>query len=135
MMQVAAYGRMGQEPRSIPTRSGKTMVTTSIAVNIEDADAPPLWLGVVAFGAVAELLLKHDKGDLISVSGRCQRNSWTTNTGEKREQLQIVADSIVSSRTVRPGGARKMNEKNISVGRNANDDRRAHDLGQEAIPF
>lgn len=133
MMQVAAYGRIGQEPRSITTRSGKSMAVTSIAVNVDEADAPPLWLGVVAFGQVADLLLKHDKGDLISVSGRCQRNTWTTPQGEKREQLQVVADAIVSSRSVRPGGARKRNANDDARGKSNTD--RDHDLGQEAIPF
>ncbi|UUP19531.1 single-stranded DNA-binding protein [Nitratireductor thuwali] len=106
-MQACAYGRVGQDPRSIETRSGKAMVVGSIAVSIDENDAPPLWIGIVAFGRVAEDFLRHSKGDLISVSGRVQRNSWTTPAGEKREQLQIVADALVSSRTVRPAGGRK----------------------------
>ncbi len=106
-MQAAVYGRIGQDPRSISTKSGKAMAVTSIAVAIGDQDDPPLWVGIVAFGTVADDLLRQGKGDLISASGRVQRNSWTTSSGEKREQLQIVADSVVSSRTVRPNGGKR----------------------------
>ena len=80
---------------------------------MDDADAPPRWLGILAFGNVADDLLGQNKGDLISVSGRIQRNTWVTPAGEKREQLQIVADSIMSSRTVRPrGGGKRSDGKN-----------------------
>ena len=109
-MQASAYGRLGQDPRPIATSTGKTMVVASVAVDAgrgESTDSPPLWLGVVAFGRVAEELARHGKGDLISVSGRVQRNDWTGKDGTRHEQLQIVADSLVSARTVRPGGRRK----------------------------
>lgn len=112
MMQASAYGRLGGDPRRIETRTEKTMAVGSLAVDVHDgrgeADAAPLWLGIVAFGRVADDLLRHVKGDLLSVSGRLQRNVWTDRkTGEVREQLQVVADALVSARTVRPGGGRK----------------------------
>ena len=106
-MQASAYGRIAQEPREISTRTGKMMVVTNIAVAIGDYNDPPLWVGVVAFGKVGEDLTRHQKGDLISVAGRVQRSSWTTPSGEKREQLQVVADSLVSSRSVRPNNGRR----------------------------
>jgi single-strand DNA-binding protein len=107
MMQSSAYGRIGQDPRSISTKSGNPMAAASLAVSLGDQDAPPLWVGIVAFGRVAEDLLRHSKGDLLSVSGRVQQNTWTDRDGKKHDQLQIVADSLVSSRTVRPSGGGK----------------------------
>lgn len=113
MMQAAAYGRLGQDPRQLETRTGTLMVVGSLAVDVSDGrdaeeEAPPLWLGLVAFGRVAEDLLRHSKGELLSVSGRVQRRTWTDKTtGEEREQLQVVADSIVSARSVRPSGRSK----------------------------
>ncbi|HWU63592.1 MAG TPA: single-stranded DNA-binding protein [Ensifer sp.] len=103
MMQASAYGRIGQDPRSVTTSNGTAMATTSIAINIGDHDSPPVWWGIVAFGRNAEELLRHKKGDNVSVSGRVQQNTWTSPSGEKREQMQIVADCVVSARTVRPG--------------------------------
>ncbi|HEX2796054.1 MAG TPA: single-stranded DNA-binding protein [Immundisolibacter sp.] len=67
-------------------------------------------LGIVAFGKLADLLLRHAKGDLLSASGRMQVRRWTDTDGTGREQLQLVADALVSARTVRPGGGRKRAE-------------------------
>ena len=103
--QLSAYGRLGQEPKSITTQSGKPMAVGSLAVTVPargDEDAT-LWLGVVAFGSQAETLLSHAKGDMVSVTGRVQLNRWTDKDGNDREDLQVVADQITSTRTVRPG--------------------------------
>lgn len=62
------------------------------------------WLGVVAFGRQADLLAKHQKGDLVSVAGNMQLNQWAGQDGVQKEQPQVIADSVISARTVRPGG-------------------------------
>ena len=111
MIQVSAYGRLGQDPRAIETRSGKAMSVASLAVQPSDEFEEPLWLNVVAFNRLAERLLKHSKGECLSVCGRVQRNTYTTRDGEAREQLQIIADAIVSARIVSPGNARKRQPK------------------------
>jgi single-strand DNA-binding protein len=107
MMQASAYGRLGSAPRAIETRSGKPMTVTTLAVDAGDDDGPPLWLGIVAFGRLAEQLQRHAKGDPVSVSGRMEVRRWTDTSGAEHEQLQVVADALVSARSVRPGGSRK----------------------------
>lgn len=108
MMQASTYGRLAADPRSIETKSGKPMATCRLAVHLDREDEAPLWLGLVAFGRLADELMRHGKGELVSVSGRIQRNTWTDRqTGEIREQLQLLADSLISARTVRPSGGRK----------------------------
>lgn len=105
---ISCYGRLGGDPRSIPTKTGNAMAVATLAVDIsEDAEGPPQWFGIVCFGTVADTLLRHSKGDLVSVSGRLQRRTFTGRDGEEREQLQCIADTIVSARSVRPGGGRK----------------------------
>jgi single-strand DNA-binding protein len=108
---AAIYGRLGRDPEQRTSQAGNPWATATLAVNLaEDDDAPPVWFGVTAFGKVAEILCKHSKGDLISVSGRLKLNRWRGQDGEEREQLQIVADSIVSARSVRPSGGRRRAE-------------------------
>ena len=105
MITMAIYGRLGGEPKTINTASGKLMVTGSLAVTISGRDSEVTeWFGIVAFGKTAEILQRHRKGELLSTSGRLQVNTWTTAEGEERRQLQVIADSIVSARSVRPGG-------------------------------
>lgn len=44
------------------------------------------------------------KGDLVSVAGNMQLNQWTGQDGGTQQGYQVVADSVISARTVRPGG-------------------------------
>ena len=110
---VAAYGRLGQDPKPISTRTGTAMAAASLAVDVADprgrddaGGGPPLWLKVVAFGALAESLARHAKGDPLSVSGRLQVRRYDAG-GATREEWQCIADSIVSARAARPRGGRK----------------------------
>lgn len=134
MMQIAAYGRLGQDPREITTSTGKAMAVASIAVTLTGRGGEEYteWLGVVTFGKVAEALLRHSKGDLISASGRAQRDVYTTSSGERREQLQLVCDAIVSARTVRPSGGRRKSETTGDGSREPADDDAPLD---DEIPF
>lgn len=99
---IAAWGRLGQDPKAVETKTGKAMTVSSLAVSLGEEQT--LWLGLVAFGGAAETLSKHAKGDCLSVSGRLQKRSWTDREGKAREDLQLVVESLVSARTVRPGG-------------------------------
>jgi single-strand DNA-binding protein len=102
--QLAAWGRLGGDPKAIDTKSGKPMTVANLAADVGDEE--PEWLGLVAFGNQAEALAKHGKGECISVAGRVQRRKWSDNAGAEHQQLQVVADSVISARTVRPGGGK-----------------------------
>ncbi len=95
-MQIAVHGRLGGDPKEIPTKTGTPMAVCSIAVSLDTRgeEQETEWFGLVAFGKVAESLLRHKRGDMLSASGRVQLNTWTT-------------DSVVSARTVRPGGGKR----------------------------
>ena len=109
---LSVYGRLTSDPRIIETRTGTAMTAGRLAValpcreNGEDGEAT-LWIGIVAWGELAESLAKHVKGDMVSASGRLKINRYTNRDGEAKEELNILADGLVSARTIRPGGAQK----------------------------
>lgn len=106
--QIAAYGRLGADPVQRQSQAGKAWATASIAVTLaEDSDAPPQWFGVVAFARTAETLCRHAKGDLVSISGRLQLNRYRDRDGNDRQQMQVIADTVISARTVRQAGGRR----------------------------
>lgn len=108
--QVAAYGRLGADPVKRTSAAGKDWATASIAVSLsEGEDALTQWFGIVSFGKAAETLCRHSKGDLVSVSGRLQLNRYRDREGNDREQLQVVAETVISARTVRGGGRPRQN--------------------------
>ncbi len=105
---ASAYGRLGQDPRSISRASGKPMAAATIAVDVSTQRDPHAthWLPLIAFSQQAESLLKHQSSDCIAVCGRLQRNVWTDKEGVEHIELQMVVDTLNSARTVRPGGKR-----------------------------
>lgn len=104
-MQASIHGRLGKAPRQIPTKTGTVMVSASVAVTVplsRGDDTETLWLDVVAFGRVAEQLLRHQQGDMVNLFGAIQINRWQTGS-ETKQNLQIIAESLLSARTTRPG--------------------------------
>ncbi|MBD8129191.1 single-stranded DNA-binding protein [Pantoea agglomerans] len=109
--QIAAHGRLVAEVQTRTTGNGNQMAMARIAVNLpcrsNDDGQATLWLAVTAFGKQADFLARHNKGDLISVSGSLNINMWTGNDGQTHSGYQVLADSVISARTVRGGGGRK----------------------------
>ena len=106
--QISAYGRLVADPQTRTTTNGNNMAMARLAVslpcNAAEAVESTFWLGVIAFGKQADALAKHQKGDLVSVAGNMQLNQWTGQDGGTQQGYQVVADSVISARTVRPGG-------------------------------
>lgn len=108
---IAAHGRLVVDVQSKTISNGNSMAFTRLAVALPCRDVEngelTFWLAVTAFGKQADYLLKHQKGDLISVSGNMQASQWKGNNGVLQTGYQMVADSVISAKTVRPGGRKK----------------------------
>ncbi|EOB1871594.1 single-stranded DNA-binding protein [Escherichia coli] len=109
--QIAAYGRPVDDPQVKQTSKGTPMTLARMAVSLPCSQAQDgqatLWLSVLAFGKQADQLAGHEKGNVISVSGTMQISQWTGQNGETRQGYQVIADSVISAKTVRPGGSRR----------------------------
>ena len=101
MADLAARGRIGSDPKSRETKNGKAMATTTLAVDVTayNADDPQtLWLGLVAFGDVAERLSRVRKGDSVSVHGVLTQKPYETSQGEQRDGFSLLVESMVCAR-------------------------------------
>ncbi|EFN0499360.1 single-stranded DNA-binding protein [Escherichia coli] len=109
--QIAAYGRLVDDPQVKQTSKSTPMTLARMAVSLPCSQAQDgqatLWLSVLAFGKQADQLAGHEKGNVISVSGTMQISQWTGQNGETRQGYQVIADSVISAKTVRPGGSRR----------------------------
>ncbi|HAX2310490.1 TPA: single-stranded DNA-binding protein [Escherichia coli] len=109
--QIAAYGRLVDDPQVKQTSKGTPMTLARMAVSLPCSQAQDgqatLWLSVIAFGKQADQLAGYEKGNVISVSGVMQVSQWTGQDGETRQGYQVIADSVISAKTVRPGGSRR----------------------------
>ncbi len=119
MMQAALHGRLGRDPQPRTTATGNPMSVASIAVDVTPHNAEAeetLWVTVFTFSRLADQLVRHKKGDTLSAAGRLTLKRWTGNDGQERTTWELLADSLVSARTVRPGGGRrKANTRPASV--------------------
>ena len=115
MIRASIYGRIGGDPVERTTRNDKVMVTTSIAVNAarNSAEQETVWISLAAFGRAAEVLARHQKGDLLATMGPLHRTRFTGRDGTEREGWSLTVEAIMSARTVRPTGGRKRGEAQL----------------------
>ncbi len=105
MIHAALYGRLSKDPQTRTTASGKAMAIATLAVDATPNNADTeetLWVSVLAFGRQAETLERHRKGEMVAVTGRLTQSRWTGKDGQERTGFSLMADAIVSCRTVRP---------------------------------
>lgn len=144
--QIAAYGRISAEIQTKPTSSGGNMAFTRIAVALPcraaESGEATMWLGVTAFGKQADALARHQKGNLVSVAGQLQVNQWTGQDGSTQSGYALVADSVISARTAKPGGKAGQQGQATDALRRAQEQRPAADYDDydqtppdDEIPF
>ncbi len=93
-------------------------------------------ISVLAFGRQADALAKHQKGELVSVAGNMQISQWTDQNGEMRQGWQVIADSVISARTVRPGGRKgQQGQATDALNRTKQQTGQQDDPYEDEIPF
>ena len=101
----------------------------------EWVDDRTLWINVTSFKQLAEHVAESlGKGDLVVCTGRLQTDEWTTESGEKRSQTALVADTVGASlqfRTIKHGEGQVAR----SSGQQANDPWAATGGQAEEPPF
>lgn len=137
--QIAAYGRLVADPQLKPTSKGTQMAMASMAVPLPcsqaDDGTATMWLSVLAFGRQADALAKHQKGELVSVAGNMQVSQWTGQNGETRQSWQVIADSVISARTARPGGKKGQQGQATDALNRAKQQAENDDPYGDGIPF
>lgn len=90
-------GRVGKDPESKTTTSGKTVTTFSVGVDQGFGDNKSTsWFDVVCWEKLAENVPKFiKKGALVSLTGRLQVRSWDDKeTGKKVYKTEVVATEV-----------------------------------------
>ncbi len=98
-VHVAASGRLGGDPEQKFTRTGKAMLSFSVAVDephttaTEDRPAPEMiWLRCVVWEEKAdELGAVLRKGSSVYVEGKLKHDKWTGPDGTPRCGLSVSA--------------------------------------------
>jgi single-strand DNA-binding protein len=89
-------GNLGADPESFYTPSeGTHVVTFSLAFKSTFKKDKANWIKVTCFNKNAELAEKYlHKGAKIGVVGLLDLDKWETDTGESRQMMKLIANSI-----------------------------------------
>ena len=96
---VVLVGRLTRDPEARTTTSGKSVVNFSIAVTKrfkpQDGSPDADFFNIVAWGNTADFVVNYlGKGRLVAVEGRLQSRKYTTQDGNAREVVEVVADNV-----------------------------------------
>ena len=109
--RVILMGRVGTDPESKDV-NGKTMIrfrlaTSNVQFNPQENRYETIgtdWHTIIMWGERAERASQSiKKGDLVLVEGQLRTREWTTQDGQKRVSVEVVADTyrkIISGRGV-----------------------------------
>ena len=86
-------GRLGRDPESRFTQSGKTVVNFSVACSEKrGGEEYTDWVNIVAWDKLGEICAQYlQKGSLVYISGRMQTRKWQDQSGTDRYTTEIVA--------------------------------------------
>lgn len=97
--RVVLVGRLTRDPELRTTTTGKSVCDFSIAVSKrmkpQDGSPDADFFRVNCWEKTAEYVSNYlTKGRLVAVDGRLQSRKYTTNDGQNREVVEIVAESV-----------------------------------------
>jgi single-strand DNA-binding protein len=106
--RVILVGRMVADPELRFTPSGVAVANFRIAVNRPFANAQGEreadFIDIVAWRQSAQFTADYlRKGRLVGIEGRLQVRSYTTNDGQRRKVVEVVADSVRALDRAREG--------------------------------
>ena len=97
---ITLVGNLTREPELRHTPNGSVLANFGLAVNRrwragEDWQEQTSFFNVVAWRELGEnVAASLRRGDLVVVHGRLEQRSWTTDGGERRSTVEVVADDV-----------------------------------------
>src|SRR5438876_12438953 len=99
--RVVLVGNLTRDPGIRQTPSGTSVCSLRIAVNSRRRDESGQWtdkpnyFSISVFGNQAESCAQYlSKGRPVAIDGRLDWREWQTQDGQKREAVEIVAESV-----------------------------------------
>lgn len=99
--RVVLTGNLTRQPQLRKSQAGTSVLPMRLACTTRKKDTNGEWqdcpnyFDITAFGVVADNCSTYlTKGRGIAVDGRLVWKEWETDSGERRQSVQIVADQI-----------------------------------------
>src|SRR5262245_22473168 len=95
---ILATGTLTADPVRRTSGAGKDFATAIMRVPVNGDEA--ILVSCIAFGATAQVLLAHAKGDSIAVTGRAKLTEWTAKDGAIRHGLSVTVEALLTPHQV-----------------------------------
>ena len=120
-------GHLGADPESKHTQEGMLIVNFSLA--FKSTKDKTGWIKIVCFNKTAELAEKYlHKGAKIAVTGILDQDKWTTEKGENKTTIKLIANSIEFIKTDGRGFESNDNQNTNQHSNNYNNDYMDNDI-------
>ena len=101
-MSVELVGNLGSDPKSVNTKTGKSMATFTVAITTSSKDTDgnwvnqTQWVGCTTFGGFADRALKAlHKGSMVLVKGEPQVRQFQKKDGTWASMLEVIVNDFV----------------------------------------
>lgn len=95
MNHLTIIGNLCRDPETRTTQSGKTVCTFTVAVNRRSQQDAADFFRVSAWNQLGETCQKYlCKGRKVAVTGSVSANCYTTQNGENRASLEVLAQDV-----------------------------------------
>ena len=93
MNNVNMIGRLTRDPEAVTTNGGTDICNLRIAVDRRNEGA--VFVDVKTFGRQAQTARQYlAKGRQVGIEGRLELDEWTTDGGERRSRLYVIAGNV-----------------------------------------
>jgi single-strand DNA-binding protein len=100
--RVVLTGNLTRDPELVGTGNGLSICKLGVACNTRrknnetgDWEEKPNFFRVTVFGRQAESCHQYlKKGRPVAIDGRLEWSQWETKEGQKRESIDIIADTV-----------------------------------------
>jgi single-strand DNA-binding protein len=123
--KVLLMGNLTRNPELRSTANGTAVCSFGLAVNRkykqgDEWKEDVCFVDITVWGKQAENCAEYlSKGSAAFIDGRLHLNSWTTESGEKRSKLEVVAENVQflsrldNANAASSGGANKSSGNDI----------------------
>lgn len=96
MNSVNIIGRLTKDPELKTLTNGTAALSGTIAYNeMKKGEAVSMFFDFTAYGRTAELIDQYcHKGDMIALTGKLQRRTYTAKDGSERKAVEILANEM-----------------------------------------
>ena len=117
-------GRLTKAPELKQTNNGKSVCSSTIAVDRNRDREKTDFIPIVAWGKTAEVVNQwFGKGDLITIVGRIEVRNYEDKNGNKRTATEIIAEEVLFGGSKSTGqGSENSAQRNVAGLEEVDDD-------------